>query len=122
MEFNESVFYGYLVKGNLNGAIQYIKQFDTQADRYQKYISLFEMEQYLTYEVDDCLNEILLIYRKYYREVFYLEMEAEKAVENLRNRFADFFNRGNESIEFRIQGEPAGRFSFQELAGLYFLW
>ncbi len=100
MEFNENIFCGYIIKGNLKDAIKYLKQFPEQTEQYTKYISIFEKENYLTFEIDDYLNEILIIYQKYYRDVFYLDIEAEKAAENMRNRFVDFFNIENKNMEF----------------------
>ncbi|MBO5198772.1 MAG: hypothetical protein J6B85_09695 [Lachnospiraceae bacterium] len=122
IEFNKNIFYGELVKGNLNGAVKYLKQFADRIELYNKYISVFEKEQYSTFEIDDRLNEILIIYQKYYREVFYLNIEAEKAAENMKNRFFHFFNMKNKKIEFREieENEIAEAFhssSFQFLGG-----
>lgn len=83
-EFSKSIFYGYLIKGDLTGAISYLRQFDALRERYQKYMTVFDKEEYPTFEIDSDLNEILLIYQKYYREVFYLGIEAEQAAQQMR--------------------------------------
>lgn len=100
MVFNNSIFNGYLIKGDLAGAIKYLRQFPELVERYNKYISVFKNEKYSIFEANSRLNEILIIYQKYYREVFYLNIEAEKAIENMRKRFADFFDIHDTDIEF----------------------
>lgn len=82
--FCEDDYHGYLIKGDLTGAISYVRQFSDQAELYKRYMAVFEQENYRTYEVDSYLNEILTIYQKYYRDVFYLCIGKEKAEDKLR--------------------------------------
>lgn len=91
-QFQSNIFYSYLLKGDLNGAIRYIEPFPDQAERYHRYEALFANEEYLTYDADDHLNQILAIYQRYYREVFYLNIPAGQAAENMMNRFAILFH------------------------------
>ena len=42
----KSVYYGYIVKGDLRGAISYVQQFPNQADLYNRYVARFDQEQY----------------------------------------------------------------------------
>ena len=72
MVFDFDLYYGCIIKGNLRDAISYIKQFPEKSDRYDRFISVFEHEQYISYDVDSKLNEILLSYQQYYRDTFYL--------------------------------------------------
>lgn len=72
--FDRDCFCGRLVRGDLRTAMDYLGGFPEQAELYQKYRSLFQEERYLTYDVDADLHEILLIYQKYYRDAFYLEL------------------------------------------------
>ena len=122
MEYNENQFYGYLVKGDLHHAMGYLSQFPEQKELYLKYLSVFEEEQYLTFKADEFLDKILCIYQKYYRDVFYLNMEAEKAREILISRFADFFRLQDqnfglpEQIEYKIKKAFHDR-SFHFLGG-----
>lgn len=102
-EFDRMVYCGLLVRGNLKGAMAYIKQFPEQALLSQKYEAVFEREEYLRYPEDAEIDALLLIYQKYYREVFFLEIDAKKAEENMKNRFAAFF------------GIDAGNMTFEEL-------
>lgn len=85
---DKSVYYGYIIKGDLHGAIDYIKQFPEQADLYNRFMAVFEHEQYIAYEVGADLNAILVAYQRYYRDVFYLRMEKEKAEIKLKERLA----------------------------------
>lgn len=81
----------WLKKGRLRPAMEYLAQFPDQAERYQKYVSLFQQENYLSYDVDSGLQKILLAYQKYYRDAFYLERSAEDAAGHLQARLADRF-------------------------------
>lgn len=84
-------YYGYLLKGDLTGAIRYIRQFPEQAELYNRFMTVFEEENDITYDVDACLNEILTLYQRYYRDVFYLCVGKERAEERLRAALAAFF-------------------------------
>ena len=77
--YDADFFYGHLLKGDLRAAMAYLGKFSERSEQYCKYTSLFQKEHYLTYDVDDGLNEILLIYQRYYRDVFYLEKGAKEA-------------------------------------------
>lgn len=89
--FCQDLYYGYLIKADLIGAISYVKQFPNQAELYNKFVAIFEQEQYITYDVDAYLNEILTIYQRYYRNAFYLRIIKENAVDKLRADLAAFF-------------------------------
>lgn len=86
--FSKSIYYGYIVKGDLHGAIHYVKQFPDQSDLYNRFMALFEQGQYITYEADTDLNNILLAYQQYYRDAFYLRIGKEEAADKLRDRLA----------------------------------
>ena len=84
----KSIYYGYIVKGDLRGAITYIKQFPEQTNLYNRFMDVYEHEQYMTYEVDAELNNILTAYQQYYRDAFYLCIGQEQAANKLRDRLA----------------------------------
>lgn len=69
MHFDCNIYFGSIVKGNLRSAIAYIKQFPEKCDLYNRFVSVFEHEQYISYDVDAELNEILLSYQQYYRDI-----------------------------------------------------
>lgn len=91
MMFEKNRFYGYLIKGDLLGAIDYLKKFPEQKNRYHKYRALFEDGQLLHYDAQQELRQILDIYQKYYRDVFYLQAAPETAEETMLARFSALF-------------------------------
>lgn len=99
MDFSDKVYFSYVLKGDLVGAINYVKQFPEQAELYNQYINIFEREQYVTYEADNELNEILTIYQRYYRDAFYLCIGRENAVDRLKVRLAGVLGIDDEDIE-----------------------
>lgn len=118
-EFCQSAYYGYIIKGDLIGAISYVKQFSDHAELYNRFMTVFEQEKYYTYEVDAYLNEILAIYQRYYRDVFYLCIGKENAADKLRTELAAFFgiNDGDELCDIE-QNQIAEAFWDR---GFYFL-
>ena len=90
-EYEQSVLRGHLLRGDVGAAMAYLQEFPEQAELYKKYVSLFEREHYLTYGVDEELERLLLIYQKYYRDVFYLGRDPAQAAEAMRTRFAEHF-------------------------------
>lgn len=96
-KFEKNILRGMIVKGNLRAAMAYLEQFPEAAALYQKGVALYQEEHYLTYDVDAELNEILLVYQKYYRDVFYLELPAEEAARRLRERLAELFRAASDS-------------------------
>lgn len=98
-EFDKNIFYGYLIKENVTAAIRYLSLFPNQSELYKKYVSLFEKEEYSVFETDNSINEILIIYQKYYRNVFYLHMDAEHAAKTMKNMFMHFFNINDPDIQ-----------------------
>lgn len=95
--FDWDLCLAHLVKGRLRAAMDYAARFPEQGALYQKYASLFQRENYLSYGVDDHLEKILLAYQKYYRDAFYLEQSPEEAAGRLRSRLAEL-----------LQADPAG--------------
>lgn len=96
-KFEKDILRDMIVKGNLRAAMAYLGQFPETAALYQKGVALYQEEQYLTYNVDAELNEILLVYQKYYRDVFYLELSAEEAAQRLQERLAALFRSTSDS-------------------------
>lgn len=86
--FDENKYYGHILKGDLSNAIAFTKRFPEQAALYQRYMAIFEKEQYLTYETDESLNAILLAYQQYYRDAFYLRLGKDMAADRLRVKLA----------------------------------
>lgn len=89
--FDWSLCLAHLKKGDLCSAMEYLAGYPEHAELYQKSVSLFQQENYLSYDVDDGLQSILLIYQKYYRDAFYLRQSPEDAAGHLRSRLAELF-------------------------------
>ena len=119
--FDREVFWGAVVRGSLKDAMAYAGRFPEQAERLKKYASIFEEERYLTYDVDGDLNAILLLYQKYYRDAFYLELDREEAGERLRKRLADLMQLPPDTDLDQLEERAAEAFrrrSYHFLGGL----
>ena len=81
MDFN--VLKNYFIKEDLPGAIDYMSQFPEMSETTEAYKDLFCCEHYIHYDIPDVLTEILLIYQKYFRDVFYLKIQEETASSSL---------------------------------------
>lgn len=118
--FDRDLYLAYLEKGKLRAAMAYAGRFPEQAELCRRYESLFQKEQYLSYDVDGGLQSILLAYQKYYRDAFYLEQSPEDAAEGLRTRLAELFQAGPaaplDELEEKV-GEAFRRKSLHALMG-----
>lgn len=81
MDFD--VLKNYFVKEDIRGAIDYMSQFPEMDEMADAYKDLFCCENYINYDIPDVLNEILLVYQKYFRDVFYLKIKEDVASESL---------------------------------------
>lgn len=120
MHFNSDIYYGNIVKGDLHGAISYLKQFPEQSRLYNRFMTVFEQEQYITYKVDADLNDILTVYQLYYRDAFYLRIGKEQAANRLKKRLAALFGITDERIELCDLEQNLVADTFQS-KGLHFL-
>lgn len=77
MDFRTDKYYGYIIKGELKNAMNYLRQFPEKNVLYHRFASIFEHEQYLRYDVDEKLNQVLLAYQRYYRDLFFLLQEKK---------------------------------------------
>lgn len=119
MHFDHDIYYGKIIKGDLHGAINYVKQFPEHASLYDRFMDVFENERYITSDLDPELNDILLAYYRYYRDVFYLRMEKEQAENLLRDRLAALLDMGRDTELGNLeQNVFAGLFQSH---GLHFL-
>lgn len=114
--FDQNLCLAWLKKGRLRPAMEYLARFPEQAELYRQYMSLYQQEQYLSYDVDSRLQDILLAYQKYYRDAFYLEQSPEEAAEGLRARLAGLLEGGAASLdeleELAAEAFRAGGFHF----------
>ena len=71
--FDQNLCLAWLKKGRLRPAMEYLAQFPEQAELYRQYMSLYQQEEYLLYDVDSQLHDILLGSPSSYRVAFYVE-------------------------------------------------
>ncbi|MBD5093001.1 MAG: hypothetical protein HDT26_01690 [Subdoligranulum sp.] len=117
-KFDKTILQEMIVKGNLRAAMAYLEQFPETAALYQKGVDLYREEHYLTYDVDAELNEILLAYQKYYRDVFYLELPEQEAAQRLRGRLAERFEASSDLSMEELEEMAAAAFRKQSLHAL----
>lgn len=70
---------GYFIRGDISGAIAFMKGIPELGGLVQPYIDIFEKEQYLHYDIPESLDRILLCYQQYFRDVFYLHKANAEA-------------------------------------------
>lgn len=116
-DFSREVYCGFILKGDLHGAMAYVGECPDQAELFGRYAAVFEREEYPDYGLDGELNGILRLYQRYYRDVFYLQTGRQTAMERLRDGLAELLgvDAGLEELEER---ELPERFQAQ---GLHFL-
>lgn len=81
--FSFAEFSGFFIHGDVRGAIAYLKDYPEMKDVLETYWDLYEEEHYLSYGLPEKLEQVLLAYQKYFRNVFYIRMEEDKAVDTL---------------------------------------
>lgn len=92
--FDRSLFRGYIIRGELRPAMEYLKIFPDRAAEYEKYRAVFEEGAFPTPECGGAAAKLLRPYQTYYREVFYLGVDKEMAEEHLRQTFAELLGLG----------------------------
>ena len=73
----------FFVRGDIKGAIEFMREHDEYRDILPEYVAIFEEEKYLSYDIPSDLNDILLLYQIYYRDIFYCGIPESKASERL---------------------------------------
>ena len=73
----------FFINGDMKGAIAYMREHDEFQDILPAYIAIFENCEYRSYDVPEFLNQILLLYQVYYRDVFYCGLPETEAADKL---------------------------------------
>ncbi len=112
-----------LIEGKVKEAIEIMCDLPEYEKEREQYIDLFENEHYRQYEVDGILNEILLAYQQYFRDVFYCNSDEEIAADKLIRKLCQTFSiseKEKDALEDRLQElfEQKG-LSYVSLAGDY---
>lgn len=71
------------IKGDMKGAIEYMRCHEKYKEELPRYVALFEREQYIHYDVPEPLGRILRAYQIYFRDVFYCQKPETEAAETL---------------------------------------
>ena len=74
---------GYYIRGDMAGAMRFLEDVPELQELLDAYISIFEKENYIRYDLPDDLNAVLLIYQQYFRDVFYLRLPEQEAAASL---------------------------------------
>ena len=96
----------FFIKGDIRGAMEYMKGREEFKDFLPFYVSLFEEEKYITYDIPEDLNAILLQYQIYYRDIFYLGLSEVEAAEKLLKSLCDITDTsdgGEDEIEEKLR-------------------
>lgn len=83
--YDDDVYCGYIIRGDLRGAMDYIGRFPACKELADKYDSLFVEERYLSFDMASELDVLLRIYQRYYRDVFYLRLDKDDCAGSLKN-------------------------------------
>lgn len=90
----------YFIKGDVKGAIEYMREHEEYKDILPAYVSLFEKGEYLDYDIPKVLNNILRLYQIYYRDIFYCDIEESEAADKLINSLTELLNIENKDDEY----------------------
>ena len=69
----------FFLNGDMKGAIEYMRNHEEFNDILPAYVAIFENCEYRTFEMPDLLNNILLSYQVYFRDVFYCGVSEEES-------------------------------------------
>jgi len=73
----------YFIRGDIAGAMKLMESIPQAHSFLARLKDIFEREHYVRYDIPDSLNDILLLYQQYFRDVFYLGIAEHDAVEAL---------------------------------------
>lgn len=73
----------FFINGDINGAIEYMREHEEFKDVLPDYIAIFENCEYRTYAVSELLNRILRLYQIYFRDTFYCGVSESETAEKL---------------------------------------
>ena len=80
------------MNGDMKGAIAYMREHEEFRDILPAYIAIFENCEYRVYDVPENLNQILLQYQVYYRDIFYCGLPEEEAADKLLTQLKSLLN------------------------------
>lgn len=107
------------IRGNVAAAMEIMAAHEDLQPLYEQYADIFCRENYIRYDIPEGLNEVLLAYQHYFRDVFYLKRSTAQAEDTLLNRLRVLLDAGSNDEEVIGQSvEAAFRASgFHALTG-----
>lgn len=102
--YDDGVFLGFLLKGALRPAMDYLAQFPEKSAELQRYQRRFEQKQYEASDGNAELAPLLLVFQQYYRDIFYWNLSEPAARQHMQTRFAQCLL--TEAGEFDTDLEP----------------
>lgn len=96
----------YFINCDIKGAIAYMREHSEFDDILPIYVSIFENEQYKTYDIPSNLNDILRLYQIYFRDIFYCGLSEAEAAGKLLDALRGLLNAPNadeDLLEERLQ-------------------
>lgn len=120
----------FFIRGDLKGAIAYMRGQEEYQDILPAYIAIFENGEYRTYDVPDSLNKILRLYQVYFRNVFYCGLPEAEAANQLLTGLRVLLNLPDADEDF-LESQLEGLFEaegyhalFEKTQGYYepYIW
>ena len=82
----------FFLNGDIKGAIEYMRNHEEYKDILPAYVALFEDCEYRKFEIPDLLNNILLLYQVYFRDIFYCGFPEAEAAEKLLTQLKEILD------------------------------
>lgn len=82
----------FFLNKDIKGAIEYMRNHDEFKDVLPAYIAIYENCEYRKFEIPSILNDILLLYQVYFRDVFYCGLSEEAAADKLLTQLKMLMN------------------------------
>lgn len=83
------------MRGDIKGAIEYMRDHEEYRDILPAYVAIFEDQKYRTYEISDRLNDVLRLYQIYFRDTFYCGLSEAEAADKLLTGLKALLNMPN---------------------------
>lgn len=90
----------FFLKGDIKGAIAYMRSHEEFKDIVPAYAAIFEDCEYRTFEITDMLNNILRLYQIYFRDTFYCGLPEAEAADKLLIQLKALLNVPDAEEEF----------------------
>lgn len=82
----------FFLNKDIKGAIEYMRNHDEIKDVLHAYIAIYENCEYRKFEIPSILNDILLLYQVYFRDVFYCGLSEKAAADKLLTQLKMLIN------------------------------